>query len=262
MKKFLLLLIPVFLSAKVHYAKVEPFDRATIKASVGGTITKVNLSSEGKIADDEVVVQIDDDLDRKNLKNTQESLELMKQMQEINNQMLEGLKESVAIKKDFYQKVKSLSSSSQAQVDNANMAYIAAKNQMLGIKEKISTLAKQILDMQYKIAMLKKSISNKHIAPKGRYIYKIMVHTGEFAAPGMPLVIADDLSRARLTIYLDRDELKGIENKKIFIEGNETAYKIDKIWKETDAQFISAYRAQIILPTKYPFSSLLKVEIK
>jgi len=262
LKKFLLLLIPIFLSAKVHYAKVEPFDRATIKASVGGIVTDANLSLEGKRVSSECVVQIDDALDQANLKNSQKSLELMKQMQEINNQMLEGLKESVAIKRDFYQKVKSLSSSSQAQIDNANMAYIAAKNQMLGIKEKISTLAKQTLDMQYKIAMLKKSISNKHIAPKGRYIYKIMVHTGEFAAPGMPLVIADDLSRAKLTLYLDRDELKGIENKKIFIDGNETTYKIDKIWKEADTRFISAYRAQIILPPKYPFSSLLKVEIK
>ena len=262
MKRFLLLLLPISILANVHYARVEPFDRATIKASVGGIITKVNISSEGRTADAGVIIQIDDSLDRQNLKDSKESIKLIKQMSQINTEILDGLKKSVKLKQSFFDKIKSLSSSTQSQKDNANMALIAAKNQMLGTKEKVATLKKQIIDMQYKISMLKESIAKKRISLEGRYIYNIMVHAGEFAAPGMPLVIADDLSKEKLTIYLDQNEVKGLKNKKVYIDGNETSVKINKLWKEADAHFISAYKAQIILPSKYPFSSLLKIEIK
>ena len=80
---------------------------------------------------------------------------------------------------------------------------------------------------------------------------------------GMALAQIKDLSRAKLTLFLEDDELQSIKNKKIYINGKPTNYKIDKIWSVADDKFISSYRAEIIIPKpKYKFSKLLKVELK
>jgi len=263
MKYILLLsLLSTALFAKVHYAKVEPLERTTIKASVSGIITNVNLSSEGKFADNSTIVQIDDAIDRVSLKTSQESLSLVEQTLSINEQVLRGIKETHQIKKSYYERVKSIATSTVTQKDNANSAYIASSNQVLATQEKIINLKKQILDLNYKIAMLKDTIGKKSISSKGRYIYKIMVRAGEFASPGMPLAIVDDLSKAKLVIYLNKDELKDIKNKKVYIDGAESSEQISNIWKETDDKFISEYKAEIIIDPKYQFSSLLKIELR
>ncbi len=72
-----------------------------------------------------------------------------------------------------------------------------------------------------------------------------------------------DLTKAKLILYLEEDELKDIEKRKVFINGSETNLKISKIWKVTDKKFISSYRAEIVIrEPKYRFSTLLKVELK
>jgi multidrug resistance efflux pump len=262
MKKLLLCVLPILMFGKVHYAKVEPLERATIKASVGGTITKVDLSAEGRIAGGGVVIQIDDQMDRISLKTSQDSLKLFQETLQINQEIVKGLEETYGLKKDYFDRVNGLESSTQTQKDNAYNALIGAKNQLLGTKEKIVNLKKQILDLEYKISMLQDSIAKKQIVLKGRYLYKIMVRAGEFAASGLPLAVADDLSKAKLTIYLDRDELKDIQNKKAYIDGAEDGVAISRIWREADEKFISAYRAEILLEPTHPFSTLLKIEVK
>jgi multidrug resistance efflux pump len=262
MKKLLLLVLPILMFGKVHYAKVEPLERATIKASIGGMITKVDLSAEGQVAGKGAVIQIDDRMDRVSLKSSQDSLKLFHETLAINEEIVQGLAKTHALKQSYFDRVNALESSTQTQKDNAYSALIGAKNQMLATKEKIVNLKKQILDLEYKIAMLQDSIAKKKIILTGRYLYKIMVRAGEFASPGLPLAIADDLSKAKLTLYLDRDELKGIENKKVYIDGSEDGIMISRIWREADEKFISAYKAEIILEPMHPFSVLLKVEVK
>jgi hypothetical protein len=261
------LLLPVFVLAKVHYAKVEPIERATIKSTVTGIIMQADQKNEGSVLTQMPFVQIDDVLDRENLKDTEASLKLFKESLEINQEVLEGLKSTLERKEDYYQRMNELETASQTQKDNAYAAYIGAKNQYLGTREKIINLKKQILDLGYKSTMLKDTIAKKHITFPGKYLYKLMVHKGEFATPGLPLAIVDDISKAKLIVFLDRDEISGIEgekieDKKIYINDQPTDLKIDQLWRVADTQYISAYRARIILPTDYPFSKLLKIEFK
>jgi multidrug resistance efflux pump len=259
---FFIFVIPAVLIAKVHYAKVEPYESATIKASVSGTVLKADYSLEGSMLGDEAFVQIDDLLDRENLKNTQESLELFSQNLKINEQVLEGLKSTLDRRKEYYERINDLETASKTQKDNAFAAYIGAKNQYLGTQEKITTLKKQIIDLRYKASILKDSISKKHIAFPGKYLYHLMVHQGEFVAPGVPVAAIYDISKAKVVVFLDREEIKQIKEKKIFIDDKETDLGIEKLWKVADSQYISSYKAKITLPTKYQFSKLLKIEFK
>ncbi len=267
MKKLLFLFLPVALAAKVHYAKVEPVETATIKSSVSGIIVRADREAEGAVLGDEAFVQIDDVLDQENLKNTEVSMELMNENLETNEEMLVGLEKMAERKKRFYDRMRTLETASQTQKDNAYAAYIAAKNQYLGVKEKISTLKKTILDLSYKKAMLKDVIAKKHIAFPGKYLYALMVHTGEFAAPGLPIATISDLSQAQLIVYLDREEIEDpdgrkITDKQIYIEDKPTQLSIDRIWNLADRQYLSSYKARILLPPVYPFSKLVKIEFK
>ncbi len=267
MKRFFLLLFPVLLSAAAHYARVEPLEQATIKASVSGRIVRADHNAEGRVLGREAFIQIDDALDRKNRKSTQESLKLFRENLAINQEILQGLKATLERKKDFYERMNRLETASKTQKDNAYAAYIGAKNQYLGTREKIITLQKQILDLQYKKEMLDDLIAKKHIAMPGAYLYALMVHTGEFAAPGLPMAVVQDVTRAQLILYLDPDEIvdaegKKIQQKTIYIDGRPTQLKLDRIWKVADTQYISSYRARIVMLPKYPFSKLLKIEFK
>ncbi len=267
MKKFFLILLPVFVVAKVHYAKVEPIEQATIKSSVSGRVVLADQSAEGSVLGEKAFVQIDDVLDRENLKTTEASLALFKENLVINQEILKGLKSTLQRKEDYFKRMRELETASQTQKDNAYAAFIGAKNQYLSTQEKVITLKKQILDLEYKIAMLKDTIAKKRIALPGEYLYRLMIHTGEFATPGLPLAVVQDVTRAQLIVYLDRDELvdaegKKIEKKVIYIDGKPTQLKIDRIWQVADTQYISSYRARITLLPKYPFSKLVKIEFK
>ncbi|NPA50241.1 MAG: hypothetical protein GXO02_01265, partial [Epsilonproteobacteria bacterium] len=120
----------------------------------------------------------------------------------------------------------------------------------------------QLNSLRDKETLLKDKISNKHIIIKNRYLYKIYVKKGEFVLTNSLLAKVMDISKAKLTIFLSKDELKDISKKKIFINGKETKLKFYKIWKVADEKFISDYRAEIVLKPVYKFSTLVKVEIK
>ncbi len=265
--KYLVMLLPLLLTARIHYAKVEPIEQATIKASVGGIITRADRTAEGSVLGEDAFVQIDDALDRASLKDANASLHLLRESLVINEEMLTGLKATLDRRQSAYERLKDLASASQSQKDNSYAAFVAAKNQYLGTREKIITLKKQILDLEYQIALLKDTIAKKHIAQPGKYLYQLMVRSGEFATPGMPLAVVQDTSRAKLTLFLDRDELvdsegKKIEEKTIYIDGKPTKLHLERIWKVADSQYVSAYRARIVMLPKYPFSKLVKVEFR
>jgi len=248
---------------KVHYAKVDPLERATIKASVGGAITKVDLSAEGRIAGEGVVIQIDDAMDRVSLASSKASQMLFQETLKINNEILTGLEETYRLKKGYFDRVNALSTSTQTQKDNAYSTYISAKTQYLSTREKIVSLQKQIIDMKYRITQLEDTIKKKSIVLFNRYLYKLMVRTGDYVNPGTPLAAVYDISKAKLVLFLEPEELNKVKEKRVYIDGKKTEYRVNKVWNVADEKFISSYRAEIYLPApKEKFSQLLKVELK
>jgi hypothetical protein len=235
MKIFLLLFAPLLLFAKVHYAKVEPYESVTLKSAVSALVMDVDLEAEGSTVDQKRVIYLDDSLDKINLKTSNENLILL----------LETLKR----KESYFHRINRLTTASEAQKDDAFYSFASAKT--------------QYLDMQYKIAQLEDSIEKKSIVLHHQYLYEIMVRKGDYVTPGSPLAKVVDANRAKLVIFLEPEELDQIEQKSIYLDGEKTAYKVDKIWKVADEKFISSYRAEIYIPApEGSFSELMKVEIK
>ena len=263
MKILLLLLSPLFIFAKVHYAKVEPFETIMMKSSVSALVVHVDLSLEGAMVDGKSVIQLDDHLDKVNLQASKKSALLLQEMLEINQDIATALSDTVKRQEGYYNRINKLSTASKTQKDNAYSSFTSAKTQYLGTKEKIVNLEKQILDVNYKIAQLEDIVLKKSLILDNKYLYKLMVRKGDFVAPGSALAQVMDASRAKLVLFLEVDELEDIEQKIVYLDGKKTDYKVDKVWKVADEKFISSYRAEIYISApKGSFSKLIKVEIK
>ncbi len=263
MKILLLLLSPLFIFAKVHYAKVEPFETIMMKSSVNALVVHVDLSLEGTLVDGKSVIHLDDNLDKVNLQASKKSVQLLQEMLKINQDIATALSDTVKRQEGYYNRINKLSTASKAQKDNAYSSFTSAKTQYLATKEKIVNLEKQILDVNYKIAQLEDSVRKKSLVLDNKYLYKLMVRKGDFVAPGSALAQVMDASRAKLVLFLEADEQEDIEQKIVYLDGKKTDYKVDKVWKVADEKFISSYRAEIYIPApKGSFSKLMKVEIK
>jgi len=261
MKIILLTLLTIFIFADEHYAKLEPIDEITLKSEVNGKVVLAKSNLEGKVANG-VIVKIDDRLDKIDLKTSKNSLKLIEEMIKLNQNMLPLLKKSYESKKSLYLKVLPLSSSSASKKDSLYSSYINAKNQYSSTKEKILNLKNQALTLKQKIASLEDKIAKKSIKVDNKYLYSLNVKKGEYVNIGVPIATLKDISKAKLVIYLSQDELKDIDKKAIYINDKKSNLKFSKIWKVADKEYISSYRAEIILKPFDRFSKLIKVDIK
>jgi multidrug resistance efflux pump len=158
--------------------------------------------------------------------------------------------------------MRTLSTASQTQKDNAYNAYASAFNQYVAMREKVLSLRKQLNDTDAAIERLKESIAKKSIVVTG-YVGKLTVRKGDYVAPGTPVARIDDTSKAKLVLYVPQKELEGIERKRIYIDGKATDYKVSKVWRVSDEVYVSSYRVEIVIdaPKDY-FSKLVQVELK
>ncbi|MDQ7084320.1 MAG: hypothetical protein Q9M36_05040 [Sulfurovum sp.] len=263
MKILFLLISPFLLFAKVHYAKVEPYESILLKSSVSALVVYANVDAEGTLIKDKQIIVLDDALDKVNIEFTQNSVLLLEQMLQINQNIAKSLNDTVKRQEGYYQRINKLSTASKTQKDNAYSAFSTAKTQYLSTREKIISLEKQILELGYKVRQLEDSIAKKSIVLKDKYLYKLLVRKGDFVNAGTPLAEIKDVSRAKLVLFLASEEIAEIEHKILYLNGEKTDYKIDKIWNIADEKFISSYRAEIYIPSpKDRFSKLIKVEIK
>ncbi len=249
--------------AKIHYAKVEPYESIILKSAVSALVLEVDLESEGTLVKGKRVIYLDDTLDHANFMSAKKSLKLLEEMHNINQNIAQGLKETFKRQEGYFKRINILSTVSKTQKDNAFSSFTSAKTQYLNTREKIATLEKQILDMEYKMKQLEDSILKKSIVLENKYLYKLMIRKGDFVNPGTALAQIEDISRAKLVLFLDSEERKGLQTKAVYINDKKTAYKINKVWRVADEKFISSYRAEIYIPTpKGLFSKLMKIELK
>ncbi|CAA6809380.1 MAG: Unknown protein [uncultured Sulfurovum sp.] len=264
MKKiFLLLLMPLFMFSKVHYAKVEPYETVTMKSTVSALVLDVDLDAEATIVSGKRIIYLDDRLDKINLESSKKSLVLLQEMLEINKDIAKSLKSTVNRQENYFTRINRLKTASKTQKDTAFSSFTSAKTQHLNTREKIVNLEKQILDMQYKIAQLEDTITKKSVVLNDKYVYKFLVRKGDYVNPGTSLVEIKDTSRSKLVIFVEAEDLIDIESKSIYLDGEKSEYKIDKAWRVADEKFISSYRVEIVMDApQSTFSKLMKIELK
>ncbi len=258
-----LFVLALSLNASIYYAKVEPYETYSIKATVSGEVISVFKEAEGKVSNGGILIQIDDFLNKKELKSSYKKLEILKRTMQLTEKNVKNSKEVERIREENYKKIKNLKTKSRTSKDAELINLINASNQVLSLENSLENLKVSINDLDYKIATLEDTIRKKSIKiNKGFLIYKIYITQGDVVNVGTPLVEAYDISKGKLTIYLSKEDVDKAKSSKLYINGKVSNYKVDKIWSVVDTQNISSYRAEIIIPAPKRFSELLKIEFK
>ena len=264
MKKILslLLLTSVALFAKEYYSKVEPYEILTISSNVSGQVTFADEKSEGKVLNKKAYVKIDDKLDRIELNNVSKKITLLKNTLKLNESMKKNYEEILAKKQKNYDNIKALKTKSVIEKDREFYDVVATQNTLISTAKEVDNLKVQINDLNLRSAQLRKSIADKSLRANGRVLYSLNVKEGQVVNPGMELSKVADISKAKLTIFLNSKDMKDAKNKVIYLNGKKTMYKINRLWNIADATHLSSYKAEIIIKAPKHFSELMKVELK
>lgn len=261
MKIFLPLILPFLLLAKEHMVQVEPFETYHIKSSVAASVTEAKTALEGKNVKNALAVKMDDKSDKIRLKSLIKKRKALLKTLKIEQENLTNLRRLKEIKKRNYERIKNLSTKSQYEKEQRLSDYLNANSLYLNQMSKIENLKIQLADIESSIGVLKDTIAKKSIYLSG-YVYKIYPKKGDFVAMGAPLADVADTSRAKVTLYLDREELKNIDKKSIYIDGKRSDVEIYIKKIIPDKVHITQYEVQMIIPKPKIFGNLVKVEIK
>lgn len=264
MKKIftLLLLSGMTLFAKEYYSKVEPYEILTISSNVSGQVTFADEKKEGKVVGKQAYVKIDDKLDRIELNNVNKKIALLKNTLKLNEEMQKNYDEILVKKQKNYDNIKGLKTKSVIEKDREFYEVISTQNTLITTAKEVDNLKVQINDLQLRAEQLRKSIADKSLSADGYFLYALSVKEGQVVSPGMELSKVADISKAKLTVYLNASDMKEAKTKSVYLNGQKTAYKIDRLWEIADSTHLSSYKAEIIIKAPKYFSELMKVELK
>jgi len=228
-----------------YYAKVEPIESYNIKADISGKVLDVNRSAISTNYKG-IVIKIDDYQDRINLKSAEVKLKILKNI-------LSSQKEILKRKKRIYETYQKLSSKSQNEKD---LKFFDYQNSLIAYNQTKSNIA----DLEAKIKILKNSISKKNIH-FNNYIYELYVNKGDYVTPANLVAKIMDLSKEKIYIYVPLNKINSIKNKKVYINGKKSNFKIAYIKKVADDKFVTSYKVKLV--GNYPtISEIVKVDFK
>ncbi|MDF1874539.1 HlyD family secretion protein [Sulfurimonas sp. SAG-AH-194-I05] len=259
---FVFLLLVTALFSKVYYSKVAPYEIRNISSNVSGLVLSIDENMIGKVLSHKAYIVIDSELDTKELQYISQKIKVINETIVVNNNILKNYTMLLDKKHKNYEKIKGLKIKSIVEKDREFYDLINSQNQYLSTKKEINNLKIQIADLNLRKSVLKRSIEDKNLRAKGFILYSLAVRPGQVVGIATPLAKIADISKAKLTIYLDHEDLSGLENKSVYLDGIVTPYKISRLSTIADVKNISKYMAQIIIDAPKTFSKLVKIELK
>ncbi|MRI83042.1 MAG: hypothetical protein C6I00_01350 [Nitratiruptor sp.] len=257
----LLLSLAVLLFGGEHKALVEPYHLYTYKAAVSGPILLARDGLEGRKIKDEVVVRIDDGLDRIQLRELQRRRALVKQRLRVEEEVLSDLRALVELKEQAYRRIRDLASKAASEKERRLGEYLGAKERLGIQRAKIISLREQLATLATNIAQVEDRIAKKRLVLSG-YLVKVLVRQGEYATPGTPLAQIADTSKGRVVVYLSPQEMEDIEEKGIYINGRAIGLGFAKLLRVSDERHLGQYRGEILVDAPELFGKVVKVEIR
>jgi len=262
--KFIIIvsLFTTLMFGEVYYSKIEPIEILDISSNVSGLVLKSDENLIGKKLSKQSYIKIDSQLDEKELILLKSKISYMKNILLTNKEILKNLEESLSKKDENYKKIKLLKIKSIVEKDREFYNLISARNLVLNTKKEILNFKVQITDLKLRYAQLQKTIKDKNLVADGYVLYALFVKAGKVVGKSTPLAQIADISKAKLTIYLDKTDVEDAKQRVIYLDDKKTKSKITRLLKIADSKNISKYKAEIIIDPPKVFSNLVKVELK
>ena len=263
LKKIILFCLSTSVLLANHYfAKEEPYEIRSISANTSGMVVFADEDKIGKKLSSQPYIKIDSLLDSQELEYNKKKITYLQNTMKINEEMLKNLRSSVKRKKQNYEAIKNLKIKSKIEKDREYADLIASQNLLLTTEKELQNLKIQIADLQLRQMQLTQTLHYKNITAKGFVLYELLVRPGQVVNIATPLAKIADVSRAKLTIYLEKEDMKNVNKKVVYIDGKKTSYKVSRVADIADSVHLSKYKAQIIIKAPRVFSNLVKVELR
>lgn len=201
MIRYFFLLLPIFLFANNYIAKIEPKDEFSIYANTNGEITFLDKTKEMSIVNG-VIVKIDNVLEKENLNLYQTQLKL--------------LNEKLVILENYYNKYKTITGKSDYEKDEKYMQIIELKN--------------SIKNLELSITNTKDILNKKEITLNNLYLKEFIVNKYDYVNAGTKIATAYDTSKAKLVLYLNKEDYKDIKSKEIHLDGKKSNATIKNLF--------------------------------
>jgi hypothetical protein len=215
--------------------KVEPFESIILKSEITGIVSTINDTN--KFVKDRNIVVLNTDMINIEIKSLKKELKNQQKILKI-------------YQKRFDSKNK-ISSISLYEKNQEELAFLNAQKKYLNIKKQLNI----------KLEQKKKYIF--HISNK--YISEIYVQKGDFVSIGYEIATINDISKSKIILYIQKDDIKGIKNKNIYIDNKKSNFTIKSISIIPDKKYISSYKVELIKPNIKPntiFGQVVKVNFR
>jgi len=248
--------------AKVYYAKVEPYEVRTIASSVSGQVVYADENMLGKRLSKRAFIQIDDRLNRNELKSVRKKMDYLQETLRIDENIVKNLKKVLTKKRENFKTISSLSIKSKVEKDREFYDLVASENSYLATLKEIDSLKINRSDLALREEQLLKTIHDKSIIAEGFVLYDLKVKPESVVNIGTPLAKVADISKAIAVVYLDKNDLKKLNKSVVYINGQKSNYRFSRVSKIADSKNISRYRAELVMKAPKIFSTLIKIELK
>ena len=151
------------------------------------------------------------------------------------------------IKYNEYKKVKTMKAVNQVDKD-------ALRLSILDLEYKLS-------DLELKLSELENTLKHKTITIDNLYLKQLFVNKHDYVTAGQKVAEFSDISKAKIVIYIHKDDIHSLRTKKIFINAEPTRAEIIKIAKTPDDTYVSSYKTELQLSSD-KFGEIVKIEFK
>lgn len=220
-----------------YVGKIDPYKKIILKSESIGTVSYVNNDASFTYAKKSILLTINSDDDRIRL----DSLD----------KRLKATKEIYAISKYTFDSKKSIQSLSTNEKNKEKLNMLVKKQSYISLLENLK--------------LQQSHINKKTFVVEYKYIGKIYPKVNEFVSVGSPIADIYDISKKKIVIFVNKEDVQKIKQKKIFIDNKPSKFFIESISNVVDSKYISSYQVVLLENNNnihFRFGDIVQIDFK
>ena len=233
----LLIICILSLSLFSYVGKIDPYKKIILKSEVRGKVSYVNSGSNFTYTKQDIILKIDNSEDLIRI----DSLK----------QRLKATKEIYKISKDTFNSKKSIKSLSKNEKNKEKLNMLVKKQSYISLSE----------NMKLQLS----NINKKTFIVDKKYIGKIYPKVNEFVSVGSIIADIYDISKKKIIIFVNKENVEKIQKKDIFINNKPSKFFIESISNVVDSKYISSYQVVLLENNdniRFRFGDIVQIDFK
>jgi hypothetical protein len=233
----LIIILILSLNLFSYVGKIDPYKKITLKSEAVGKVSYINNASNFTFAKKNIILKINSDEDLIRLESLQKKLEATKEIYEIS--------------KYTFDSKKSIKSLSKNEKNREKLNMLIKKQNYISLSENLNIQLSKI--------------NKKTFIVKNKYIGKIYPNVDEFVSVGSKIADIYDISKKKIVIFVNKEDIDKINKKDIFINNKPSKFFIESISNVVDSKYISSYQVVLLENNNnvsFRFGDIVQIDFK